>query len=80
MTDDIIQKLQDVFRDFFGNKELIISSETVREDIGEWDSVLHIQLIFEVESAFDVMFEAEDIPALVTVKQIISKLEELGAR
>ena len=76
--DIIILKLQDVFREFFGNSGIDITKETKKEDIDEWDSVLHIQLIFEIESAFDVMFEAEDIPEMISIERITDKLQELG--
>lgn len=30
-------------------------------DVPQWDSVAHLSLITELEEAFDVMFESEDI-------------------
>lgn len=46
--------------------------------IDEWDSVAHMQLISEIEDAFDVMLETEDVLGLSSysaAKEILKKYE-----
>lgn len=46
------------------------------ESIPEWDSVGHMALIVEIESAFDVMLDTDDIVNLSSIgkaKEILAK-------
>lgn len=55
------EKYQDIFMSIF-NVDAEALNETFNfKDIAEWDSMTHLTLISELEDAFDVMFETEDI-------------------
>jgi acyl carrier protein len=73
---EIIAKVEKIFRDFFEDDRLQLSVETTSEDLPGWDSVAHIQLVYEVEEAFGVQFEAEDIMKMNEVRFILEKLRE----
>lgn len=56
-------------------KSLMIDGATVSDDlrynsIPEWDSVAHMALIAELEDAYSVMLETDDIIAMSTVGKI----------
>ncbi len=58
---DDVEKLMDVFVE-----SLEISSDTdfsklAYRSIDEWDSVAHMQLVGEIEDAFDIMLETQDV-------------------
>ena len=42
------------------NKDVLDGSFTFK-DVPQWDSVAHLSLISELEDAFDIMFESDDI-------------------
>lgn len=52
---------QKVFMDVFGVDESVLNSEFTFKNIDAWDSFTHLTLISELEAAFDVMFETDDI-------------------
>lgn len=74
---EILIKLQNIFRDFFNNPELTVGPDTVSEDMEEWDSVAHIQLIYEIEEEFDIQFEADDIHRMSGINALIEKIIEI---
>lgn len=41
--------------------EEVVNSELSYQSVEEWDSVAHMNLIAELEDAFDIMFETDDI-------------------
>lgn len=41
--------------------EEIVNSDLAYQSVEEWDSVAHMNLIAELEDAFDIMFETDDI-------------------
>ena len=55
------ERYQDIFMSIF-NVDAEELNETFNfKDVAEWDSMTHLTLISELEDAFDVMFETEDI-------------------
>lgn len=73
---EIFEKIKNIFEDFFDN-EVIVSIDTTMDNLEEWESVAHIQLIFEIENAFNVQFEAEEIIELDSIEKIICSVEKM---
>lgn len=57
----ILQKVNEVFIDVFEIKNLKIDYSTNSSNIPEWDSLLHIQLIYGIEKKFNIRFTAKEI-------------------
>jgi acyl carrier protein len=70
--EDIHQQLTAVFRDIFDNSTLEISDTMTADDIDDWDSITHINLIAAVEKAFNVSFNTKDVKALSNVGDFIN--------
>lgn len=56
-----IEKYNKVFRDVLGVADEVLNEGFTFKDVPQWDSVAHLSLISELEDAFDIMFESEDI-------------------
>ena len=63
--EDILQRIQDVFRDIFNDDSLNINKETNANDIEDWDSLHHIRLVLSVEKEFKVKLKMHfnDMPS-----------------
>lgn len=68
---EVIAKLEQVFRDIFDEEELIINNETTAEDIEDWDSLAHINLVVSIEKEFDVKFALGELQALQNVGDMV---------
>ena len=58
---DNLQKYKDVFTRVLNVNEAVLDERFTFKDVPQWDSVAHLSLISELEDAFDIMFESEDI-------------------
>ena len=58
---EILEKVQDIFRDVLDNEEIIIFREQSADDIDEYDSLSHVQLIVAIEKEFGIKFKSKDI-------------------
>lgn len=56
-----LEKYNQIFMDVLGVSETVLNEDFTFKAVPQWDSVAHLSLISELEDAFDVMFESEDI-------------------
>lgn len=68
-ADLTLKKIHQIFKSAMGN-EVEIDMNTEKEMISEWDSINHLNLIVEIESAFDLGLSMEEIEKLSSVRQI----------
>lgn len=67
----ILADVQEIFRDVLDNEDLVISFETVADDVEEWDSLSHIQLIVAIEKHFQIKFNSKELMEWKTVGDMI---------
>jgi len=55
-----------------------INEHSKKEDLPQWDSLAHLNLMMAIEQTFDVALEVEDFDRLTSVPAIIEVLEREG--
>jgi len=71
-------KLVKVFAEALGVNEDIITDDLQYNSIPEWDSVAHMSLVAEIEEAFDIMLDTDDIIDMSSpakAKEILAKYD-----
>ena len=69
--DEVFSGVQEIFRDIFDDTDLIINNLTNSEDIEDWDSLNHINLVSAIEKEFKIRFalgeliEIKDVGAMI---------------
>ena len=58
---DIMAQVQEVFRDELELDDLVLEDETTADDVEEWDSLSHVQLVVSLEKAFGIKFTSREI-------------------
>ena len=77
---DLMERLQDVFREVFDDDGLEIRDETVAADVADWDSLNHVKLVVAIEERFGIKFSNREIGSWKNVGDIRrSLLSKLGA-
>lgn len=64
---DIITELNSVFRQVFDDSSLTVTRATTANDIDEWDSLTHMNLVIAVELKFGVKFALGELQLLKNV-------------
>lgn len=72
--EDIYNKLNEIFEDVLDLDEVELTDETSADDIEEWDSLSHIQLIVAVEKAFGVKFTSKEIMKWDNVGEMVDTI------
>jgi acyl carrier protein len=52
-----------------------ITEETRKEDLPQWDSLAHLNLMMTLEQTFDITLEVEDFDRLTSVPLILEHLK-----
>lgn len=71
----ILSKVQEVFCDVLDNEDIVLSLTTTSNDIDEWDSLSHIQLIVAIEEAFDIEFTSQAIISWKNVGDMVEYIQ-----
>lgn len=71
----IQEKLQSLFRVVFDDNTIELLDAMTAEDVEEWDSLNHINLIVAVEKEFGIRFTTREVYAANTVGEFIDMLQ-----
>ena len=58
---EILAKVEEIFREELEVDDLILTDETTADDVEEWDSLSHVQLVAAMEEAFGIEFKSREI-------------------
>ena len=71
-TTEILVQVNIIFKEVLDNQELLINQETSANDVDDWDSLTHIQLIVAIEKYFKIRFKANEIQGFKNVGEMCS--------
>ena len=74
--EEILEKVNEVFREVFEDDSIIVKDETTADDIEEWDSLMHITLVSEIENAFGFKFKMKDVVGMKNVGEMLDIIKE----
>lgn len=74
--EEIFKALNEVFQDVFDDEDIVVVDTTTAEDIDDWDSLEHINLIVAVEKKFGIKFTMPEITALKNVGEMVNLILE----
>lgn len=74
--EQVFAKLTEVFRDVFDDEDIVLTDRTSANDIEDWDSLEHINLIAAVEKAFRMRFTMREVSGMKNVGEMVDILME----
>lgn len=72
--DEILTKLQSIFKDVLSDEEIEISATSVADDHEDWDSITFVEIISEIEDQFDIHLKTLEIEGFNTVGDMIKTI------
>ena len=68
---EVYKRLEEVFHDVFDDDRIRLSPATTADDIEDWDSIEHINLIGAVEEEFGVRFKMGEVSGMKNVGEMV---------
>lgn len=72
---EIFKKVNEIFCDELDNEDIVLNDDTTADDVEEWDSLSHVQLIVAIEKAFGIKFTSNEILSWSNVAQLVDSIE-----
>jgi acyl carrier protein len=69
---EVFKTVVDIFMDIFDSNNLSIDNDTNADDIDEWDSLTHINLICAIEREFGFKFTLGELTGLKDVGSLVN--------
>ena len=67
----IAERLANIFDEVFGLDPEKFSPDAVPEDVPNWDSIGHMNLVMALEKEFTVQFEVDEITEMISGSKIV---------
>lgn len=78
MEEKIYEALNEIFRDVFDDEEIVIEKSTSSEDIEDWDSLEHINLVVAIEKQFGLKFSMDEVTGMKNVGEMVEIIKTRG--
>lgn len=69
--EEIYKRLNAVFQDVFDDASIEVDDLTTADDIDDWDSLEHINLIAAVEKEFGIKFKMGEVSTMKDVGEMV---------
>ena len=73
---EILAKVEEIFREELELDDLVLTDETTADDVEEWDSLSHVQLVAAMEEAFGIEFKSREILSWENIGDLIDSNEK----
>lgn len=75
---ELWERLNEVFRDVFDDRKITVDENTTADDIEDWDSLEHINLVEAVEQEFRMRFKMKEVSGMKNVGEMARIIDERG--
>jgi acyl carrier protein len=72
--EQILERANDIFRDVFDDESIKVSETTTANDVEDWDSLMHINLVLAIESGFGMKFTMGEVTGMKNVGEMVDIL------
>lgn len=72
---EILHSVNEIFADVLDNPSILLNESTTAEDVEEWDSLTHVQLVVAIEKKFGIRFTAKEIQRWANVGELLTSIE-----
>lgn len=76
--EEVFERLNKVFQDVFDDEMIVVHEETTADDIDDWDSFEHINLVVAVEEEFSFKIPMGKVVNMKNVGEMVDVILELG--
>lgn len=74
--EQLYKELDEIFQDVFDDSSIHVTETTTAEDIEDWDSLEHINLVVAIENHFGIKFNMNQVTSMKNVGEMVDIIME----
>ena len=74
--EEVFERLHEIFWDAFDDEDIQLTDATTSDDIEDWDSLEHINLVVEIENQFGMKFTMGEVHEMKNVGEMVDIIIE----
>ncbi|WDF79725.1 acyl carrier protein [Mucilaginibacter sp. KACC 22773] len=71
---EVLKQLNEIFIDELDNDRIVLKYETTANDVEDWDSLNHIQLVVAIEKKYKIRFSTQEIQGWKNIEELIDSI------
>lgn len=71
-----LEELAPIFRQVFDDNSIVLTRNTTADDIDDWDSLTHMNLVIAVEIRFKIKFALGELQTLKNVGDMLDMINK----
>jgi acyl carrier protein len=75
---ELLTQIKTIFIDILDNEELVIGETSTANNVDDWDSLTHIQLVVAIEKHFKIRFTSKEIQSWKNVGEMLTCIKNKG--
>ena len=75
-TREILKQVNEIFIDVLDEDNIVLTESTTANDVEDWDSLSHIQLVVAIEKHFKTKFTLTEIQSWENVGQMCNAIQK----
>jgi acyl carrier protein len=80
-SEQILDELQPIFQDVLDQPDLVLTRESNAQNVEDWDSLAHVNLVTAVEKHYKIRFALGELQGLKNVGEMIDLIvKKLAAK
>ena len=69
-SNDLLKQVNEIFIDILDNENIQLNDRTTANDVEEWDSLTHVQIVVAIEKHFKIRFTSKEIQSWNNVGEL----------
>jgi acyl carrier protein len=74
-SNSLLEELQEIFRDILDQPDLILTRASNANNVEDWDSLAHINLVTAIEKQYNIKFALGELQDLKDVGDMINLIQ-----
>ncbi len=74
--EEVYEILNGIFQEVFDDDQITVNDSTTADDIEDWDSLEHINLVVAIEKKYNIKFNMGEVNKFKNVGEMVDKIIE----
>lgn len=72
---ELLSQINTIFKDILDDDEVVVNETSTANDVDDWDSLTHIQLVVAIEKHFKIRFTSKEIQSWKNVGEMLTSIQ-----